>query len=461
MDTGDRLAVLGGFMESAPSVPYGTLQAMYRMCQAIAGAGRWKGIDVFHEDAPRKRPQVRLPTGVESRLLERTALKAAVGVYAAIYVANGEQIHYVPHTLRPEQDPAPVVCDIGMAHSPKQWTHIFLSAWTGALRDTDGFIFKAHFLERMFRETWDRWSQWVAPLPRPKTIVSPNGVDLQINSRSDGLRSETRRQLGLGADDVVFLTFSRLDPSGKGDFRALVLLWKSIAARWPRALLVLSGAKMASELDRGHVLQLRSAAREAGVGNNVLVIDDPYVVWPDARERLMSAADVFVHLSTGAEEVSSSSILEAMAFGLPVIAARWAGFPDAVEQGSNGFLVPTLVEEPPVALQRMMLGQQAFYSNADLERHVTCDGQAVVNAAGSLMAAPLRLEMGRASRRRAEASFAIDKVATRRVTFLEALAREARRPGLAQEPRPMRDLIDYRTLLSCLSGRPPGRPDGG
>jgi glycosyltransferase involved in cell wall biosynthesis len=59
------------------------------------------------------------------------------------------------------------------------------------------------------------------------------------------------------------------------------------------------------------------------VGNNVIIGEDPYDTWPSAWERLMSAADVFVHLNTGTEEVSSNSTLEAMAFGLPVIAAEW------------------------------------------------------------------------------------------------------------------------------------------
>jgi glycosyltransferase involved in cell wall biosynthesis len=76
---------------------------------------------------------------------------------------------------------------------------------------------------------------------------------------------------------------------------------------------------MAAMADPDYVAHLRQLARETGAGNRSLVIDNPYDLFPDARASLMSAADVFVHPSTGIEEASPLAVHEAQAHSLPVI----------------------------------------------------------------------------------------------------------------------------------------------
>jgi hypothetical protein len=281
--------------------------------------------------------------------------------------------------------------------------------------------------------------------------VIPNGVDLVANRRDDRLRAEGRRQLGLGPEEVAFLTFSRLAPGTKGDYRALLFLWKRIVERHPQAVLILSG----KGFDKAFLLHLRTAARQAGLGNHVLMAEDPYEVWPDARERMMSAADVFVHLSTGPEEVSPNSVLEAMAFGLPVMASQWSGIPELVENGENGFLMPTHLSEPPPWLQRMMLARDPVQTNSELGRCVGCDGEAFVRAASALLEdEPTRLEMGRRSRRRAEACFGLDQVAARRIAFFDELSRRAHDTQPAGARVPDRHLVDFRGVIWSMGRRP-------
>jgi glycosyltransferase involved in cell wall biosynthesis len=447
MEAGERLAILGGFIKPPPDAPHGAWQASYRLSSAIVATRRFRAVDVFHEGGEAVRGTLTLPEGVG--LQDRTSLRKRPGVYSAIYVSNGEQVKYPPHMLRPDDDAAPVICEIGTAHDPRQWSNFFLAAFSGTLRDTDGFIFKASFAEKLFRQVWDEWRGRISDLPFPTATVIPNGIDLEANRRNDRIRAELRSWLGLRPEHVAFLTFSRLASGTKGDYLALVFLWKRVVERWPNAILVLSGRGF----ERAFLLHLRVAAREAGVANHVVIADNPYEIWKNARECVMSAADVFLHLSTGVEEVSSNSTLEAMAFELPVIASDWAGQPEIVEHGTNGFLIPTYVSEPPVSLQRMMLARQTAFTNTDLGRFVGCDGEAIVAAVGALMDdQQLRREMGSQSRQRAQALFAMERVAARRVAFFEELDSQARHSGAAATAP--RDLLDFRSVLWSMGKGP-------
>jgi glycosyltransferase involved in cell wall biosynthesis len=442
----NRLAVIGGFSKVPLAAAQGALQASFRLCHAIAETGRFEAIDVFHEDVGLCRDSLQLPGNVPCRLLERTKLRESSGLYRVIYVANGEQGRFPPHLLRPDDDPVPVVCEVGTTHQHAQWRNLFLAAWSGAIRASDGLIFKASFAEATFRNAWQHWRREGVEASFPTATVIPNGVDLAANRRDERLRADTRRALGLGPDDVAFLTFSRLGGT-KGDYRALLLLWRQVIARHPRGVLVLSGRCH----DRAFLLLLRALARETGIANNVIMAEDPYEVWTNARERLMSAADVFVHLSTSAEEVCSNSILESMAFELPVISSHWAGAPELVESGHNGFLVPTYVGEPPPALQRLMLAREPVRTNEDLVQLVACDAESFIAAACVLLEQPeTRLAMGQQSRLRVSAQFSLEQVAIRRVAFFDALAAQAG-SGAPDGGWPRtRDLVDLGAVLRSM-----------
>jgi glycosyltransferase involved in cell wall biosynthesis len=93
---------------------------------------------------------------------------------------------------------------------------------------------------------------------------------------------------------------------------------------------------------------------------------------------ILGRADVFVLASRS--EGLPLSILEAMAAGLPVVASRVGGVPEAVVEGKTGFLVPA------------------------------GDAAALAEALRRLVADPeLRLRLGQAARERAQATFAIER----------------------------------------------------
>src|SRR5690606_27458878 len=55
-------------------------------------------------------------------------------------------------------------------------------------------------------------------------------------------------------------------------------------------------------------------------------------------EDYLAAFDIFVYPSV--REGLGSTLLDAMAFGLPIVASRAGGIPEIVEDGVNGLLIP-------------------------------------------------------------------------------------------------------------------------
>jgi D-inositol-3-phosphate glycosyltransferase len=220
----------------------------------------------------------------------------------------------------------------------------------------------------------------------------PNGIDAGKFERREAFRQMARRELGLAEQDVMFLAFSRLSPGTKGDQRAMVALWRRVVQKSPNAFLVLAGAIV----DRGFIDDLRTTARTVGVGNRVAVIENPFEARPDASARLFAAADVFLHATTGVEEVSPFVVLEAMAHELPIIASDWAGLPELVRDGRNGWILPTVSAPVLPEFSSIAFAENSTVYAARLGRFSACDaGVLVERAVGLTSNRPLRMEMGR------------------------------------------------------------------
>ena len=435
-------------MKPPDSVAQGTFHAAYQMCLALARKNRYSAFHVYQERrSGAAQAELMLPSSPPTVAFEKPMLRMSSERYSAIYVANGEQMTSAPHVLRPERDWAPVICSIGTAHSNSQWMNLLLSLVSGQVRSTDGFIFKSQAAARLFRRVWDDWSARfnVAPFP-DQTIVIPNGVDVTKNRRSDALRTQMRRQLRVADEDILFLSFSRLSQGTKGDQQALVARWKDVLTRVPRAVLLLSGAVV----ERPFLAELRLLARSADVAHRVLVLDNPFEIAGDARNQLMSAADVFLHLSTGIEETSSLVVHEAMAHGLPVIAAAWAGMPEVVSHGETGFLIET--RHSPVAplLSETLYGLSDTTHAIAASRLVSLDWAGFVAAVDALAHADRRQAMGNAARRSAE-SGNISEIADRYINFFEATSREAQR--VLEIPTACKPLVDLNDVVSSMAGR--------
>jgi glycosyltransferase involved in cell wall biosynthesis len=83
----------------------------------------------------------------------------------------------------------------------------------------------------------------------------------------------------------------------------------------------------------GSIEYFSNMANKLGVDNRVF-----FCGYQRVFDDIFSRSDVFILPSIG--EGLPISILEAMAYGLPVIATNVGGIPEVIEDGENGFLVP-------------------------------------------------------------------------------------------------------------------------
>lgn len=432
------LAVLGGFTAWSEAAPHGTSHAAFAYTTAIAAARRFATIDSFHETVPEV-----VVEGVRMRAVRE--LPEAREPYAAIYVAHGDQLGYVPHVLRPRADWAPVICDVGTAHHLDQWVHLFVAAATGAVRPTDGFVFACHAARRLHEQVWGDWHARLGSAPMPLATVIENAVDPAAHARDRELGERTRTALGLSPTDVMVLSFGRLSASTKGDQLAAVAVWREVVRHAPHAVLVLAGAAE----DFEHVERLRRQAREAGVADRVIVVENPYELWPRARTALMSAADALVHLSTGLEETASLVLLEAMAHELPVIATRWSGSPDLIRDGEEGCLVDTWMAPLPDTRRAELLGREPLAVAGELARFAACDAGQLVAATVALATQPeRRRRMGVAARTAVVERHALATATRRRLDFVAEASRAAQAAWTGAPP-PRVPLVDLDALLAC------------
>jgi glycosyltransferase involved in cell wall biosynthesis len=116
--------------------------------------------------------------------------------------------------------------------------------------------------------------------------------------------------------------------------------------------------------------------------SNRLCIGDRVVFTGEFEDldQVMAQFDVFVLTSTS--ESQCMPITESMAYGKPVVASRFGGIPDFVEQGVTGFLVPVgnhdeliesldrLIESPELRARMGELGRGRYLENYTQERVV-------------------------------------------------------------------------------------------
>ncbi len=161
-----------------------------------------------------------------------------------------------------------------------------------------------------------------AGVPADRIHAIENGIDVEAVAReAASARDAVRAEWGLSPDEPCVLSLGRLSPEKGQD--VLLDAWLRLAL--PRGVLVLAG----EGASRAGLERAAGAARAGSVR---------FAGWRTDPWRCLGAADVLVLPSR--TEGLPLALLEAMAAGVPGVATRVGGMPDALDDGRCGRLVP-------------------------------------------------------------------------------------------------------------------------
>lgn len=187
-------------------------------------------------------------------------------------------------------------------------------------------------------EKWKEFYLGISDLPPHRILVLPNPITLPTLPPRRNSRST-----------VTLLFLGRMG-NRKGAIRTVQAMSALPEEVLKRAHLVMAGD--------GDVEGVRREVSNLGLDKQVTVMD---WVTSEQRNALFASADIFVLPSLN--EGLPMSVLEAMSWGLPVIASPVGGIPEVVQHGFNGLLVPPtdipaiaqamqdLIENEPLRLQ--------------------------------------------------------------------------------------------------------------
>lgn len=183
-----------------------------------------------------------------------------------------------------------------------------------------------------------------------RIIVLPMGVDPAPLVRQDDVRA-LRRAHAIG-DGPVLLSVSRLVPMKGHD--VVIEALPRLLGRVPDLSYVIVG-------EGPHRGRLQDLARQRGVASRVIFAGR---VAADALPLYYALATLFVQLSRATGEYDGLegfglSCLEAASHGLPSVAGRSGGVPEAIADGESGLLVPPEDAEGFAATVERLLSRPA------------------------------------------------------------------------------------------------------
>jgi glycosyltransferase involved in cell wall biosynthesis len=176
-----------------------------------------------------------------------------------------------------------------------------------------------------------------------KVTVVPNGVDVRRFARDPAAGARARAALGLAPETPLVGMVGRFIPVKGHDVLLRALREVGRKRDDVRCLVVGDAVFAGEEAWKSHVTEL---AGQLGVASRVI-----FTGWRADTPDLLSALDVFIQPSTRGDAFPTS-VLEAMAAGLPVVAGAGGPAPEMVEDGVTGCLVAH--DDPPALAEAIL-----------------------------------------------------------------------------------------------------------
>jgi glycosyltransferase involved in cell wall biosynthesis len=249
-----------------------------------------------------------------------------------------------------------------------------------------------------------------------------------------GDRDAGRRRLQIPPEAVALLVLGRITPSQKMDLAPLLKVFARRIlpeARRPVVLIIAGGASDGDVRLLQTLLDAYGVRAAARVHANFLA---------RVKADLLAAADVVVSVTDNTQETFGLSILEALAHGRPVVASRFDGYKDLVDDGVDGYLVDTYWgDADPLA----DVGDAMDPNVAQLvqAQSVAVDTEQLADVLAALIADDARREaMGAAGRRKVRERFRASAVVAQYEALWETLAADGRAlawPAVEAEAAPV------------------------
>jgi len=224
-------------------------------------------------------------------------------------------------------------------------------------------------------------------IPHNRTTVVYEGIDLTLVDKAPQL--DVHKEFGIPIEAPLICNVAALT-AHKGQ-RHLIDAAALVVREVPEARFLIVGTGELKDT-------LKRQIRRLHLENNVILTG-----FRTDTLSILNGIDLFVMSSV--TEGLGTSVLDAMAAGLPVISTRAGGIPESVVDGETGILVP--------------VGDQTWLA------------QALV----ALLRAPTeRVKFGEAGRRRAHNIFSADRMVDEIVSVYAAWVDTTREAGIARRP---------------------------
>jgi glycosyltransferase involved in cell wall biosynthesis len=253
----------------------------------------------------------------------------------------------------------------------------------------------------------NRWA-----LPRPRIVQIPFGTEFP--DESDLNRDQARILFKISSRAFVILYFGRLSEEYKADLDPLLEAVQHLSTTAHDVWLVIAGQSSNNAYSK--YLQARAVA---------LGMEERYICVENCPEFLKSslyaACDVMVSPADSIQETFGLALLEAMAHARPVIATRWSGYPELLEDGKTGFLIRTMwsQEASDRASLLVTLAHPALVAHYLAQRTIMDCGELIEKLTLLADNPDLRIAMGEAGRARVKAHYTWPHIADRFLALWE------------------------------------------